>query len=108
MRAEVEVLAREEAVRPFDLEHGPLLRAKVLRLGAEEHVLLVTMHHIISDVGRWGVLMREASTLYNAYAASQPSPLQECRSNMPTTANGNGSGYKGGCWKSNWNTGGDN
>ncbi len=59
-------LAREEAVRPFDLEQGPLLRATLLRLGHEEHDLLVTVHHIVADGWSLGVLGRELSTLYAA------------------------------------------
>ncbi|HSF41304.1 MAG TPA: condensation domain-containing protein, partial [Thermoanaerobaculia bacterium] len=47
--AEVERLAAEEARRPFDLARGPLLRLALLRLSEEDHVLLVTMHHIVSD-----------------------------------------------------------
>jgi acyl carrier protein len=69
--------AGEEAREPFDLSHGPLLRARLLRLAADEHVLLVTMHHIVSDGWSRGVLIREASTLYEAYCAGAESPLPE-------------------------------
>ena len=61
----------------FDLAHGPLFRTKLLRLGAEEHVLLLTMHHIVSDGWSIGVLMRELSALYNAFCTGKPSPLPE-------------------------------
>jgi phthiocerol/phenolphthiocerol synthesis type-I polyketide synthase E len=68
-------LADEEAHRPFDLERGPLLRSFLLRLAAEEHVILLTMHHILSDVWSLGVLIREVTALYAAFSAGLPSPL---------------------------------
>ncbi|HEY0022716.1 MAG TPA: non-ribosomal peptide synthase/polyketide synthase [Longimicrobium sp.] len=69
--------AGEEARRPFDLAAGPLFRAALLRLGAEEHVLLLTMHHIVSDGWSMGVLFRELSALHTAYGAGRESPLPE-------------------------------
>jgi amino acid adenylation domain-containing protein len=69
--------AREEARRPFDLERGPLVRAKLLRLGEEEHLLLLTMHHIITDGWSTGVFWRELGTLYEAFSSGKPSPLVE-------------------------------
>ncbi|HVR96499.1 MAG TPA: amino acid adenylation domain-containing protein, partial [Thermoanaerobaculia bacterium] len=57
-------LAREEARRPFDLQRGPLLRLALLRLGDREHVLLLTLHHIVSDGWSMGVLLREIAALY--------------------------------------------
>ncbi|HWS53530.1 MAG TPA: condensation domain-containing protein, partial [Pyrinomonadaceae bacterium] len=75
--AEAARLAAEEARRPFDLSRGPLLRASLLRLSEDEHVLLLTMHHIASDAWSLGVLIREAATLYEAFAAGKPSPLAE-------------------------------
>jgi amino acid adenylation domain-containing protein len=73
--AEARRLADEEALRPFDLARGPLLRAKLLRLGAEDHVALLTMHHVVSDAWSRGVLIREVAALYGALAAGRPSPL---------------------------------
>src|SRR5438034_766729 len=70
-------LAIEEASIPFDLERGPLLRGKLLRLGEEEHVLLLTVHHIVSDGWSVGVLVRELGVLHEAYAAGKESPLPE-------------------------------
>jgi amino acid adenylation domain-containing protein len=67
----------EEAARPFDLARGPLLRASLLRLDAQEHVLLFTMHHIVSDGWSMGVLTREVSALYAAYTEGRESPLPE-------------------------------
>jgi hypothetical protein len=68
-------LAREEARRPFDLCAGPLLRASLLALDSNTHVLLFTMHHIVSDGWSLGVLFRELAAIYRAFAAGEPSPL---------------------------------
>ncbi len=73
--AEVRRRAAESARQPFDLERGPLLRVALLRLGDAEHVVLFTMHHIISDGWSMGVLIREIAALYDAFAAGRPSPL---------------------------------
>ena len=75
--AAVERLTTETARKPFDLANGPLLRSKLLQLGAEEHVLLLTMHHIISDGWSSTVLVREVAALYEAFGAGLPSPLPE-------------------------------
>ena len=70
-------MATEELLRPFDLAKGPLLRPMLLSLDAEDHVLVVALHHIVSDGWSMGVLSRELSTLYEAYSAGRPSPLPE-------------------------------
>src|SRR4029079_13259949 len=75
--AEAQVLASVEAHRPFDLSRGPLVRARLLRLASNEHVLLFTMHHVVSDGWSMGVLVNEIGVLYSAYAQNQPSPLPE-------------------------------
>ena len=67
--AELRRLAAEEADAPFDLEHGPLIRGRLVRLAADDHVLLLTMHHIVSDGWSAGVLARELGTLYAAFRA---------------------------------------
>ncbi|WP_233601565.1 non-ribosomal peptide synthetase [Corallococcus sp. AB038B] len=67
----------QEVLRPFALAHGPLLRALVLKLDTREHVLVVTMHHIVSDGWSLGVLVREVGALYAAFVQGQPSPLPE-------------------------------
>src|SRR5579859_5531527 len=64
-----------EAQRLFDLSKGPLIRGTVLRLGDEEHVGLLTMHHIVSDGWSTGILVREMATLYVAFCAGGSSPL---------------------------------
>ncbi len=74
---EVQRLALEEAQSPFDLRNGPLLRVTLLRLVAEEHVLLVTMHHIVSDGWSMGIFIREFATLYEAFSMGGASPLPQ-------------------------------
>jgi amino acid adenylation domain-containing protein len=73
--AEVARRTREEAGLPFDLARGPLLRASLLRLGAEEHVLLFTMHHIVADAWSVDVLVRELTGLYEGGVTGQPAAL---------------------------------
>lgn len=74
---EAERLAQEEARQPFDLEHGPLLRAKLLRLGSQDHVMILNMNHTISDGWSTSVLVTEVSAIYNNFSVGQPSPLPE-------------------------------
>jgi FkbH-like protein len=73
--AEIERIAAEEAQQPFDLAYGPLLRVKLLLLGKEVHILLLTMHHIISDGWSMNVFNHEMSMLYEAFSNGKPSPL---------------------------------
>ncbi|WP_346728620.1 non-ribosomal peptide synthase/polyketide synthase, partial [Corallococcus exiguus] len=75
--AQAQRLQEEEARRPFDLARGPLVRATLLWLSEESHLLLLTMHHIVSDGWSMGVLVREVVSLYGAYRDGQPSPLPE-------------------------------
>ena len=70
-------LCMEEAQRPFDLTRDILLRAKLLRLGEADHILILTMHHIASDGWSVGVLNSELGTLYEAFVKGNPSPLPE-------------------------------
>src|SRR5918999_251701 len=65
-------LAEEESRRGFDLARGPVFRARLLRLAAEEHVLLLAMHHIVSDGWSMGLLFHELTVLYRAFAAGLP------------------------------------
>src|SRR5262249_25542356 len=69
--------AKEEAETGFDLSAGPLLRVKVLKLEEDDHLLLYTMHHIVSDGWSMGILSREVETLYETYLAGEESPLPE-------------------------------
>ncbi|HEV3316427.1 MAG TPA: amino acid adenylation domain-containing protein [Candidatus Angelobacter sp.] len=75
--AEAKRLAEEEAGQPFDLNRGPLLRVKLVRLAEQEHVLLVTMHHIVSDGWSIGIMVREFIQLYEAYAKGEERLLPE-------------------------------
>ncbi|MFY0528921.1 amino acid adenylation domain-containing protein [Archangium gephyra] len=74
---EVRRLALAEATRPFDLGRGPLVRCTLLRLEDSVHVVLLTLHHIVSDGWSMGLLIREVGALYGAFLAGQPSPLPE-------------------------------
>src|SRR5271166_1052329 len=67
----------EAAYKPFDLARGPLLRAALYRLGEEEHLLFLNIHHIVSDGWSSGVLLGELSRLYAAFVEGRPSPLPE-------------------------------
>jgi hypothetical protein len=78
--AQADEVARErrnEIETHFDLAEGPLWRAKLLRLEAEEHIALFTMHHAISDGWSMNVLMSELGKLYEAFSLDRPSPLEE-------------------------------
>jgi natural product biosynthesis luciferase-like monooxygenase protein/amino acid adenylation domain-containing protein len=70
-------LATEEARRPFDLTRGPLLRVRLLRLGEEQYIAVLVMHHIVSDEWSRGVLIRELATLYEACSTARPAQLPE-------------------------------
>jgi acyl carrier protein len=70
-------LASEEALAPFDLARGPLLRARLLRLADDEHLGLLTVHHIVSDGWSTAVLTREVAALYEAFAARRAPSLPE-------------------------------
>jgi amino acid adenylation domain-containing protein len=70
-------LAGDDALRPFDLVRGPLLRATLVRLGEREHALLLAMHHLVTDGWSLGIFTRELGELYRAFAAGSPSPLGE-------------------------------
>jgi amino acid adenylation domain-containing protein/FkbM family methyltransferase len=75
-QAQVQALADEEAGTPFDLAQGPLIRGRLITVDEQEQVLLVTMHHIVSDGWSMGVLTRELSVLYRAFVQGQDDPLQ--------------------------------
>jgi amino acid adenylation domain-containing protein len=70
-------LATEETQRPFDLILGPLMRVVLVRLSEREHVLLLTLHHIIFDGWSFGILLHDTARLYEAALAGKPSPLTE-------------------------------
>src|SRR5262249_8719023 len=70
-------LAAEEARQYFDLGRGPLLRARLVKLRQHEHLLLLTMHHIVTDSWSLSVLARELGSLYSAFSKGRGSPLPE-------------------------------
>ena len=74
---EVRRRANAEAQHPFNLTGDPLLRATILKLDAEDYVVLFTMHHIISDGWSMGVLIQEVAAVYEAFCVGKPSPLPE-------------------------------
>ena len=76
-RQRIEQLLQEESTHAFNLTTGPVFRAALLRSSDREHVLLITLHHIVSDGWSQGILLRELTALYEAYAQSLPSPLSE-------------------------------
>jgi NRPS condensation-like uncharacterized protein len=90
--AEARRLMDEQAHRPFDLAHGPLVRVTLLRLSAGEHVFFLALHHIVADDESVGVFWRELAALYGAFSTARPSPLPE----LPTH------------WKRSLPTGSDN
>ena len=75
--AKLQRLVSSDVRRPFDLERGPLMRVKLFRLAEEEHVLLLTMHHIAGDAWSMGVLVREMAQLYGAFHSDDIAPLPE-------------------------------
>jgi non-ribosomal peptide synthetase component F len=74
---ERQALLTREVEAPFDLGQAPLLRALLLRRQEHEHVLLLTMHHIVSDDESLGLLMRDLAVLYEGFSAGRPSALPE-------------------------------
>ncbi|UZE26281.1 amino acid adenylation domain-containing protein [Pseudomonas sp. B21-056] len=74
-RESMQAMIDGEAGAVFDLERGPLIRGRLVRLADDEHVLMVTMHHIVSDGWSIGVLTRELVTLYSAYHEGREDPL---------------------------------
>ena len=97
---ETEVLrrAQQEASRPFDLSRGPLLRVFLWQLSDEKHVLLVNLHHIVSDGWSVGVLVSELSVLYGAYCEGERIPCRRWRCSTPITRSGSEAGCAGKCW----------
>nr|AAF17281.1 NosD [Nostoc sp. GSV224] len=68
-------LVQQQAIQPFDLAEGALIRATLIVLSKTEHILLLCMHHIVSDAWALGVFVQELAALYNAYSQGEPSPL---------------------------------
>ena len=89
---QIERMCTDEARAPFDLATGPLLRTTLLRVAPDEHILLVTMHHIVSDGWSIGVLVKEVSALYAAFSQGLPDPLAPLAIQYPDYA----------AWQRNW------
>ncbi len=107
-RAEVKRLCAEEARRPFDLSSDLMMRARLYFLDQQEHVLLLVIHHIAADGWSMGVLFRELSILYEAFAAGKPCPLQNLPYSMQIMLFGSGSGCRVKCWRHSLVTGNSN
>ncbi|MHA2405206.1 MAG: amino acid adenylation domain-containing protein [Candidatus Hermodarchaeia archaeon] len=86
LEAQVQKLINQEARRSFDLEKDPLLRVKIIRLGEYDHVLSITLHHLVSDGWSQGVLLRELSFLYKAFSGGMAPPLPELTIQYPDYA----------------------
>lgn len=85
-------LALQESRRPFDLTRGPLLRSRLLRVSDQEHILLITMHHIICDGWSIGLFVKEITSLYLAISEAKPSPLDDLPIQYADFA----------CWEHQW------
>ena len=85
-------MAQTAAAQPFCLCTGPLLRAVLYRSTSIDHLLLLTLHHIVTDAWSTGLLMSELSSLYNAAVAGQPSPLPDLSIQYADFA----------CWQRDW------
>ena len=92
---EAKRILSEAARRPFDLEKGPLIRVLLLRLADEDHVLLINMHHVISDQWSLGVIAGEVTVLYNGF----------CKSLSPSLSGGSDAQYADFVlWQDQWLT----
>ncbi len=93
-------IATEEALRPFDLAQGPLLRTRLLRIDPEHHVLLLTVHHIAADLWGVGILIREVAEIYGERSC------RSCPCSTPTSPSGSGSGSMARSWSASSPSGG--
>ncbi|QBM99608.1 PvdJ(3) [Pseudomonas aeruginosa] len=97
----------EEEVRvPFDLERGPLLRVLLLRLSAEEQVLVVTLHHIVSDGWSTPIMVEELMQFYAGYREGRAVELEPLPIQYADYACGSAAGWKPASVSANWPTGG--
>ena len=87
-----EEAAKQEGARGFDLVTGPLLMVKVIRTGEEERILVVTMHHIVSDAWSLGILVKELNALYDRYSRGEESQLEDLKVQYADYA----------CWQRAW------
>ena len=92
---ELRRIAAAELRRRFDLETGPLVRIALARLGADEHVLIGALHHMVGDAWSFDILVREITLLYDAFVHQRPSPLPELEIQYADVAS----------WQRRWLTG---
>ena len=76
-KKQAQEIVTQEGAKPFDLGSAPLLRGVLIRLGEREHILALSIHHILVDEWSMGVLQQEMTLLYAAYLQGQESPLKE-------------------------------
>ncbi|KAF9190483.1 hypothetical protein BGZ49_003689, partial [Haplosporangium sp. Z 27] len=76
----------QEGIAPFDMERGPLVRAKLVQLAENEHVFVITMHHIITDGWSMGVMFHEFNMLYEAFSSGKTNPLGQLSIQYPDYA----------------------
>ena len=107
-RAEAVRRVSADANRPFDLGRGPLVRCRLLRLGEEEHVMTLVLHHIIADGWSIGVFVREVVLLYQSYSEGRPLLCPSSPCSTPTSPPGNADGSRGRSWSPSSPTGGSN
>ncbi|MBD2827057.1 condensation domain-containing protein, partial [Xenorhabdus szentirmaii] len=74
-QAAMEDAIRHEYSHPFDFAAEPLIRGQLLKLAGDEHVILLTQHHMVSDGWSLNILIHELTTLYAAFSQGQPDPL---------------------------------
>jgi len=79
-------IATDESHRPFDLTEAPLFRTRLLKLSDDDHVLIMVLHHIVTDLWSMGIVFRELSALYNAYSRDKTSPLPDLPIQYPDFA----------------------
>jgi acyl-CoA synthetase (AMP-forming)/AMP-acid ligase II/acyl carrier protein/NRPS condensation-like uncharacterized protein len=77
LRKKAALAAEQEALKPFDMRRAPLFRARLLRLGADDHVLLLVVHDIVIDGWSMGVFIEEVAQFYAAFAAGRQAQLPE-------------------------------
>jgi hypothetical protein len=84
--SEILVLVNTTIQHPFNLSSGPLFRGRLLRVSEQDHVLLITMHHIVSDVWSLGIIVKELALFYEAFTYRKPAPLQPLTLQYPDYA----------------------
>ena len=102
---ELRRLLDDQARQLFDLMRGPVVRACLVRLQSSEHVLALTLHHIVSDAWSMEVMARELGLLYDAFAQGKESPLPKLLSSTRIMRCGSANGCKGKSSSGSWATG---